>query len=87
MRSRRAAAAAEPAAATVHVDVPGQRLLHDEPERLPRHRRVGAGERPATPTQRAVADDDVAQRLLDNTCQQRTGRHEDDGCWPVFDMA
>jgi hypothetical protein len=23
---------------------------------------------------------DVAQRLLDNTCQQRTGRHEEDGC-------
>ena len=29
---------------------------------------------------------DVAQRLLDNTCQQRTGRHEEDGCWPEFDM-
>jgi hypothetical protein len=29
---------------------------------------------------------DVAQRLLDNTCQQRTGRHEEDGCWPGFDM-
>ena len=28
---------------------------------------------------------DVAQRLLDNTCQQRTGRHEEDGCWPVFE--
>ena len=26
---------------------------------------------------------DVAQRLLDNTCQQRTGRHEEDGCWPA----
>jgi hypothetical protein len=25
---------------------------------------------------------DVARRLLDNTCQQRTGRHEEDGCWP-----
>lgn len=29
---------------------------------------------------------DVAQRLLDNTCQQRTGRHEEDGCWPAFEM-
>jgi hypothetical protein len=29
---------------------------------------------------------DVAQRLLDNTCQQRTGRHEEDGCWPAFDV-
>ncbi|WP_199805327.1 hypothetical protein [Bradyrhizobium pachyrhizi] len=29
---------------------------------------------------------DVAQRLLDNTCQQRTGRHEEDGCWPGFEM-
>jgi len=29
---------------------------------------------------------DVAQRVLDNTCQQRTGRHEEDGCWPGFDM-
>jgi hypothetical protein len=28
---------------------------------------------------------DVAQRLLDNTCQQRTGRYEEDGCWPGFD--
>ncbi|MGY4498341.1 hypothetical protein ACVWYH_002272 [Bradyrhizobium sp. GM24.11] len=29
---------------------------------------------------------DVAQRLLNNTCQQRAGRHEEDGCWPGFDM-
>ena len=28
---------------------------------------------------------DVAQRLLDNTCQERTGRHEEDGCWPAFE--
>ncbi|MGN8544837.1 hypothetical protein ACQPTN_07565 [Bradyrhizobium sp. 13971] len=28
---------------------------------------------------------DVAQRLLDNTCQQRTGRHEEDGCRPAFE--
>ncbi|APG15405.1 hypothetical protein M2232_008056 [Bradyrhizobium japonicum] len=28
---------------------------------------------------------DVAQRRLDNTCQQRTGRHEEDGCWPAFE--
>jgi hypothetical protein len=28
---------------------------------------------------------DVAQRVLDNTCQQRTGRHEEDGCWPAFE--
>ena len=27
----------------------------------------------------------VAQRLSDNTCQQRTGRHEEDGCWPAFE--
>lgn len=26
----------------------------------------------------------VAQRLLDDTCQQRTGRYEEDGCWPSF---
>lgn len=30
---------------------------------------------------------DVGQRLLDNTCTQRTGRHEEDGCWPTFDTA
>jgi hypothetical protein len=24
-----------------------------------------------------------AQRLLDDTCQIRTGSHEDDGCWPM----
>jgi hypothetical protein len=28
---------------------------------------------------------DVAQRLLDDTCQQRTGRLEEDGCWPSFE--
>jgi hypothetical protein len=28
---------------------------------------------------------DVGQRLLDNTCQQRTERHEEDCCWPSFD--
>jgi phage FluMu protein Com len=26
---------------------------------------------------------EVAQRLLDNTGPQRTGRHEEDGCWPT----
>ncbi|MET4344696.1 hypothetical protein [Bradyrhizobium sp. RT9a] len=28
---------------------------------------------------------EVGQRLLDNTCAQRTGRHEEDGCWPRFE--
>ncbi|MEY9748614.1 hypothetical protein ABIF65_007988 [Bradyrhizobium japonicum] len=28
----------------------------------------------------------VCQRLLDNTCSQRTGRHEEDGCWPTYEM-
>jgi hypothetical protein len=28
---------------------------------------------------------DVGQRLLDNTCQVRTGRLEEDGCWPAFE--
>jgi hypothetical protein len=28
---------------------------------------------------------DVAQRLLDDSCQQRTGRYEEDGCWPAFE--
>jgi hypothetical protein len=27
----------------------------------------------------------VAQRLLDDTCQRRSGSHEDDGCWPRFE--
>lgn len=27
----------------------------------------------------------VGQRLLDNTCTQRTGRHEEDGCWATFE--
>jgi hypothetical protein len=27
----------------------------------------------------------VGQRLLDDTCTQRTGRHEEDGCWPSYD--
>jgi hypothetical protein len=26
----------------------------------------------------------VAQRLLDDTYQQRTGRHEKNGCWPTL---
>jgi hypothetical protein len=25
---------------------------------------------------------DVGLRLLDDGCQHRTGRHEEDGCWP-----
>jgi hypothetical protein len=29
---------------------------------------------------------EVGQRLLNDTCQQRTGRLEEDGCWPAFDM-
>jgi hypothetical protein len=28
---------------------------------------------------------DCAQRLLDDTCQARTGRLEEDGCWPMFE--
>ena len=28
---------------------------------------------------------DVARRLLDDTCQQRTSRYEEDGCWPAFE--
>jgi hypothetical protein len=28
---------------------------------------------------------DVGQRLLDDTCQLRTGSHEEDGCWPNFE--
>ena len=27
---------------------------------------------------------EVGQRLLDNGCQQRTGSHEDDSCWPSY---
>jgi len=27
---------------------------------------------------------DVGQRLLDQTCTNRTGRHEEDGCWPEW---
>ncbi|MCP1820960.1 hypothetical protein J2R88_009449, partial [Bradyrhizobium japonicum] len=27
----------------------------------------------------------VGQKLLDNTCQVRTGRYEEDGCWPQFE--
>jgi len=28
---------------------------------------------------------DVGRRLLENTCTQRTGRLEEDGCWPAFE--
>lgn len=27
---------------------------------------------------------EVAVRLLGDGCQHRTGRHEEDGCWPDF---
>jgi hypothetical protein len=27
----------------------------------------------------------VGQQLLDDTCKHRTGRLEEDGCWPSFD--
>lgn len=27
---------------------------------------------------------DVGQRLLDQTCKNRAGRHEEDGCWPSW---
>jgi hypothetical protein len=27
---------------------------------------------------------DVGHRLLDDGCRHRTGRHEEDGCWPDF---
>jgi hypothetical protein len=27
---------------------------------------------------------DVGQRVLDAACTQRTGRHEEDGCWPSY---
>jgi hypothetical protein len=27
---------------------------------------------------------EVGQRLLDDGCKIRTGRHEEDGCWPEF---
>jgi hypothetical protein len=27
---------------------------------------------------------DVGQGLLDDSCTQRTGRHEEDGCWPFY---
>jgi len=28
---------------------------------------------------------DVGMKLLDDGCQQRTGSHEDDGCWPSYE--
>jgi hypothetical protein len=36
--------------------------------------------------QRAIWKD-VGQRLLDDTCTQRTGRHEEDGCWPFYGVS
>ena len=29
---------------------------------------------------------DAGRRLLDNDCQNRTGSHEDDGCWANFEL-
>lgn len=28
---------------------------------------------------------DVGHRILDNTCDHRSGSREEDGCWPSFD--
>jgi hypothetical protein len=28
---------------------------------------------------------DIGRQLLDNDCPARTGRHEEDGCWPWFE--
>lgn len=28
---------------------------------------------------------DVGKKLLDDSCQQRTGRLDEDGCWPAFE--
>lgn len=28
---------------------------------------------------------EVGQRLLNDTCKSRTGRYEEDGCWPSFE--
>jgi hypothetical protein len=30
---------------------------------------------------------DVGMKLLDNGCQERTGRHEEDGCWPSLETS
>jgi hypothetical protein len=27
---------------------------------------------------------DVGCKLLDDRCEHRTGRHEEDGCWPSW---
>lgn len=29
----------------------------------------------------------VGQRLMDDTCTQRKGRHEEDGCWPFYGVS
>jgi hypothetical protein len=28
---------------------------------------------------------DAGRRLLDDTCRERTGNRDEDGCWPSFD--
>jgi hypothetical protein len=30
---------------------------------------------------------EVGKRMLDDTCQQRSGRYEEDGCWPSYDAS
>jgi hypothetical protein len=30
---------------------------------------------------------EVGKRVLDDICQQRTGRYEEDGCWPSYDAS
>jgi hypothetical protein len=47
---------------------------------------AASGRSRSSPSMRyACTGKDVAQRLLDDTCQVRTGRHEEDGCWPSFE--
>lgn len=28
---------------------------------------------------------DAGRKILDGNCQERTGSHEDDGCWPAYE--
>ncbi|WP_249142338.1 hypothetical protein [Bradyrhizobium sp. AUGA SZCCT0160] len=76
-------AAGKPRAAIQHcrlADI-GQHVLRVECQRCVRIVEIQTADAIRLFGQQALWKD-VGQRLLDQTCTNRTGRHEEDGCWP-----
>jgi hypothetical protein len=72
-----------PDGGTYHVDAPPRELLRVECARCARCVEIQRLDAVKLYGPHAVWKD-VGQRLLDDGCQVRTGRHEKDGCWPEW---